>query len=101
MKKELLGVYFKFNHSFNATVKMSPLPFWRAIRRHSSIKGLPFTKVTYTQKGDHLACSAKALSPGTHSRIPMAQWKHVTLSKLPLMTVFDASENVLDKTVSW
>jgi len=49
MKKELHCVYFKFIHSFNATVRMSPVPFWRAIRRHSSMKVLPFTKVTYTQ----------------------------------------------------
>ena len=49
MKKEFLGVYFKFIHSFNATVRMSPVPFWRASRRHSSMKGLPFTKVRNTQ----------------------------------------------------
>jgi len=38
------------------------------------------------QKGDHLVCSAKALSPRTQCRSPMSQWKHVTLSKLPVMT---------------
>jgi len=72
-KKEFLSVYFKFIHSFNATVEMSPVPFWRAIRRLSSMKVLPFTNVTYTQKGDHLACSAKPMSPGTQSRSPMSQ----------------------------
>ena len=64
---------------------MSPTPFWRAIRRLSSMKVLPLTNVTYTQD-DHFACSAKAFSPGTQSRIPMSQWKQVTLSKLPVMT---------------
>jgi len=73
MKKEFLGVYLKFIHSFNATVRMSPVPFWRAIRRLSSMEVLPFTNVTLTQKGDHLACSAKAMSPGTQSRSPMSQ----------------------------
>jgi len=73
MKKEFLSVYFKFIRSFNATVNMSPVPFWRAILRLSSMKVLPFTNVTYTKKGDHLACSAKAMTPGTQSRIPMSQ----------------------------
>ena len=46
MKKEFLSVYFKFIHSFNATVKMSPVPFWRAILRLLSMEVLPFTNVT-------------------------------------------------------
>jgi len=50
------------------------------------MKILPLTNVTYTQKGDHLACSANALSPGSQSRSPISQWKHVTLSKMPVMT---------------
>ena len=50
------------------------------------MKGFPFTNVTNTQYGDHLACSAKASSFTTQSRSPTPQWKHVTLSKLPVMT---------------
>jgi len=73
MKKEFLRVYFKFIHSFNAKEKMSPVPFWRAIRQLSSMKVLPFTNVTYMQKGDELACSAKEMSPGTQSQSPMSQ----------------------------
>ena len=99
IKKEFLCYYSKF-YSFNATVKMSQVPFWWAIRRLSSKKVLPFTNVTYTQKGDHLACSAKTMSLGTQSRSPMSQWKHVVISQLPVTTVFDASENVFDKSVS-
>jgi len=86
MKKVFLSVYSKFIHSFNATVKMSPVQFWRAIPRLSSMKVLPFTNVTYTQKGNHLACSAKAMSPGTQCQSPMSQWKHVVLSEVPVMT---------------
>ena len=85
MKKEFLSVYYKFIHSFNATVRMSPVPFLRVIRRLWSLKVLPLMNVTYTQKGDHLACSAKSMSPGTQRRSPMSQWKHVVLSKSPVM----------------
>ena len=46
MKNEFLDVYFKFINSFNATVRMSPVLFWRASRLHSSMKGLPLTNVT-------------------------------------------------------
>ena len=44
LKKNFLCVFQIY--SFNATVNMSPVPFWRAIRRLSSMKVLSFTNVT-------------------------------------------------------
>jgi len=72
-------------YSFNATVKMSPVPFWWAIRRLSSMKVLPFFECNIHAKWWPSCMFARAMSPGTQSRSPMSQWKHVVL-EVPVMT---------------
>ena len=101
MKKELLDVYFKFNHSFNATVKMSPVPFWRAIRHIHQLKVCPLRKWRTRRRVTILRVRQKQshLEPSHDPDVTMKARCVVQIACND--KVFDASENCFDKTVSW